>query len=243
MLEAYGPKYFEHPLIWPETVEFRLYQKHIADVASERNTLVILPTALGKTVISVIVAANVLYNYKDFKVLVMAPTRPLVLQHRNSFLRLLKLREKDTVLLTGETSPDYRHLVWEGEARIVFSTPQVVRNDLHEHRLSLENYGLVVFDECHKAVKEYAYTDIAQLYVSQARYPLILGMTASPGSDLDRVLAVCRNLYIEGVEYRSEEDSDVKPYIQPIEVEWKRVNLPKEYLDIGFKSGLCWIEG
>ena len=232
MLGVHGPKHLEHPLIWPSTVEFRLYQKSIADVASERNTLVILPTALGKTVISAMVTANLLCEYRDVKVLVMAPTRPLVLQHRNSFLRLLKLRERDTALLTGETYPEYRKIVWEGEARVVFSTPQVVRNDLLEHRVSLENYGLLVFDECHRAVKEYAYTDIAQFYVSQAKYPRILGMTASPGSDLDRVLEVCRNLYIERVEYRSEEDPDVKPYIQPIEIEWKRVNLPAEYLEI-----------
>ena len=53
MPEAYGPRYLEHPLIWPNTVEYRLYQKRIADVAYEKNTLVILPTALGKTVISV----------------------------------------------------------------------------------------------------------------------------------------------------------------------------------------------
>ncbi len=232
MLEAYGPKNLEHPLIWPKTVELRLYQKKIAEIASEENTLVILPTALGKTVISAIVTANILYKYRNAKVLVMAPTRPLVLQHRTSFLRLLKLREKDTVLLTGETPPKARRILWEGEARIVFSTPQVVRNDLLDHRFSLENYGLVVFDECHRAVKEYAYTDIAQYYVSQAKYPLVLGMTASPGSDLKRVSDVCRNLYIERVEHRGEEDLDVKPYIHPIEIEWKRVNLPKEYLNI-----------
>jgi len=232
MPEAYGLKYFDHPLIWPETVEFRLYQKRIADVASDRNTLVILPTALGKTVISAMVTADLLYNHRDVKVLVMAPTRPLVLQHRSSFLRLLKLRERDTALLTGETHPAYRKMIWEDEARVVFSTPQVVRNDLLERRVSLENYGLLIFDECHRAVKEYAYTDIAQFYVSQAKYPLLMGMTASPGSDLNRVLEVCRNLYIERVEYRSEEDPDVKPYIQPIEIEWKRVNLPREYLEV-----------
>jgi ERCC4-related helicase len=210
----------------------RLYQKSIADVASDNNTLVILPTALGKTVISAMAAADLLLKYRHAKILVMAPTRPLVLQHRNSFLKMLKIREKDTSLLTGATPPEIRKIVWEGEARIAFSTPQVVRNDLLEHRHSLENYGLLVFDECHRAVKEYAYTDIAKLYASQAKYPIILGMTASPGSDLDRVLAVCRNLYIERVEYRSEEDPDVKPYIQPIEIEWKRVNLPAEYLEI-----------
>jgi len=237
MLESSTPKYLEQPLIWPDTIEFRLYQKRIAEVASERNTLVILPTALGKTVISAMVAANTLYNYRDAKVLVMAPTRPLVMQHRNSFLKMLKLKEKDTAILTGKTPSDHRRLFWEGEAKVVFSTPQVVRNDLQDRRLSLENYGLVVFDECHRAVKEYAYTDVARTYVSQARYPLILGMTASPGSDVSRVLDVCRNLYIERVEFRSEEDSDVKPYIQPIEIEWKRVNLPTEYLTIRSRIG------
>ena len=232
MLEGLGTKHLEHPLIWPETVEYRLYQKRIADTASQNNTLVILPTALGKTVISAIVAAEILYNYRDIKVLVMAPTRPLIMQHRNSFLRLLKLREKDTVLLTGNTPPNHRKFIWDSEARVYFSTPQVVRNDLLEHRLTLENYSLLVFDECHRAVKEYAYTDIARLYVSQARYPLLLGMTASPGSDLSRVLEVCRNLHIERVEYRSEEDPDVKPYIHSIDIELKRVNLPEEYNEI-----------
>jgi ERCC4-related helicase len=140
----------------------------------------------------------------------MAPTRPLVMQHRRSFMRLLKLREKDIVLLTGTTAPEYRTAVWEGETRVVFSTPQVVRNDLLAKRLNLEKYALLVFDECHRAVKRYAYTDIAEFYVSQATYPLILGMTASPGSKLDRILNVCRNLYIERVEYRSEGDEDVK---------------------------------
>jgi ERCC4-related helicase len=230
MLEGFSPKYFTHPLIWPNAVEFRLYQKKIADAASKRNTLVILPTALGKTVISAIVAANTLYSYREAKVLVMAPTRPLVMQHRSRFIRMLKLREKDTVLLTGKTPPEYRKAIWEGDARVVFSTPQVVRNDLLEHRLKLEKYGLLVFDECHRAVGKYAYTDIAKFYVSQAEYPLILGMTASPGSDFSRVLEVCRNLYIEGIEYRSEEDPDVKLYIQPIAVEWRRVDLPSEYL-------------
>lgn len=225
-------KHIEHPLLWPNTVEFRLYQKRIADVATEKNTLVILPTALGKTVISAIVAANILYNYRDAKVLVMAPTRPLVMQHRESFLRILKLRDRDTVVLTGKTPADRRRFLWSSEARIFFSTPQVVRNDLLEGTLSLENFALLVFDECHRAVKEYAYTDIARIYVAQARYPLILGMTASPGSDLSRVQEVCRSLYIERVEFRTEDDPDVKPYIHPIEIEWRRVNLPREYLTI-----------
>ena len=223
-------EYLEHPLIRPKTVEFRLYQKLISEAAAERNTLVILPTALGKTVIAVIVAADVLYNYRDSKVLVLAPTRPLVVQHRDSFIRMLRLREKDTHVLTGETPPADRKSLWESRVRLYFSTPQVVRNDLRRRRLSLSNFGLVVFDECHRAVKRYAYTDIARVYVSQASYPLILGMTASPGSELSRVMEVCENLSIEHVEHRTEEDPDVKPYIQSIDMEWMTVELPEVYL-------------
>jgi len=162
----------------------------------------------------------------------MAPTRPLIMQHRSSFTRILKLRGKDTEILTGKTPPGHRGHFWSGTARVVFSTPQVVRNDLMAGGLSLEDNCLLVFDECHRAVKNYAYTDVARFYASQAKYPLMLGMTASPGSNLDRILEVCRNLYIERVEYRTEMDRDVKPYIHPIEVEWKRVNLPDEYLKI-----------
>jgi Fanconi anemia group M protein len=230
MLEA--QKYVEHPLVWPNTVEFRLYQKRIAEVAFEKNTLVVLPTALGKTVISALVAAELLYNYRDSKILVMAPTRPLIMQHRNSFMKLLKLREKDVCLLTGKTPPQYRSSIWAGEARVMFSTPQVVRNDLLGRRLSLADYGLLVFDECHRAVRNYAYTDIAKHYVSQAKYPMMLGMTASPGSQRERVREVCSNLYIETVEYRSEEDPDVKQYVNPIEIEWKTVDLPSEYNEV-----------
>ena len=174
----------------------------------------------------------ILYNYRDMKVLVMAPTRPLIMQHRETFHSILKLREKDTALLTGKTPPSHRRFLWEGEARIFFSTPQLVRNDLIEGRLSLEDYGLLVFDECHRAVKRYAYTDIARFYVSQAKYPLILGMTASPGSSHSRIMEVCKNLYIERLEYRTESDPDVKPYIHPITIEWKRTSLPNEYLRI-----------
>ena len=80
MLQGSAQKCLEHPLIWPETVEFRLYQKRIADTASQNNTLVILPTALGKTVISALVTAEILYDYRDIKVLVIAPTRPQLTQ-------------------------------------------------------------------------------------------------------------------------------------------------------------------
>jgi len=90
-------KYVENPLIWPETVEARLYQQTIAEKVCQKNTMVILPTALGKTAISALAAAHFLYDHWDMKILVMAPTRPLVLQHKDTFSECT--RESDLNML------------------------------------------------------------------------------------------------------------------------------------------------
>jgi Fanconi anemia group M protein len=93
----------------------------------------------------------------------------------------------------------------------------------------LKDFSLLIFDEAHRAVKDYAYTTIARKYVDQSEHPMILAMTASPGSDTKRIQDVCNNLFIEHLEYRTEEDADVKPYVNPIDIDWQWVNLTSEY--------------
>lgn len=232
LAERISTKHIESPLVWPSRVEARLYQQTIAEKACRRNTLVVLPTALGKTVISALAAANFLYSFKQMRVLVMAPTRPLVLQHKDTYMSILKLAEEDAVALTGKTPAAYRKQVWDGKARIIFATPQVVKNDLENCYLTLKGFSLLVFDECHRARKEYAYTDVAKKYVEQSPWPMVLGMTASPGADKKKIGETCQALFIEQIEYRSEEDPDVTPYINPVEVEWKHVDLSSEYREL-----------
>jgi len=232
-LERYiEQRYVKAPLVWSNKVEARLYQQAIAERACKKNTLVVLPTALGKTIISALAAAHFLYNHKQMRVLVMAPTRPLVLQHLETYMSILQLSDEDAVALTGKTPSAYRKQIWDGKARIIFATPQIVKNDLESGILSLKGFSLLVFDECHRARKEYAYTDVAKKYVEEAPWPIILGMTASPGADKKKIAEICEALFIEQIEYRSEEDPDVVPYINPIEVEWKYVDLPSEYRDL-----------
>jgi ERCC4-related helicase len=218
------------PLIYNESIEFRAYQKNIADSAYDKNTLVILPTALGKTVIGMLVSAHALYNYRRKRVLVIAPTRPLVQQHMISFFSVLKLSQDQLTEVTGKTQPLARTAIWNNKAvRLIFATPEVVRNDLLDNRLNLNNFSLLIFDEAHRAVKDYAYTAIARRYIDQSEHPVILAMTASPGSDTKRIQDLCNNLFIEYLEYRTEEDADVKPYVNPIDVNWQWVNLTSEH--------------
>jgi Fanconi anemia group M protein len=231
LIEVSPVPYVEHPLVWDKCLELRSYQKAISQSSCERNTLVILPTSLGKTMVALLVCADMLYKYKDMRVLVMAPTRPLVSQHMMSFLSALKLLEEQTASVTGKTLPEYRSAVWnQRRIRLLFATPEVVKNDLSEGRLSLSDFSLLVFDEAHRAVKDYAYTSIATQYIQQSSNPLLLALTASPGAERKRVQEVCDNLLIENIEYRTEDDPDVKPYVNPIDVKWEWFNLPREYL-------------
>ena len=55
--------------------------------------------------------------------------------------------------------------------------------------LSLNNFGLVIFDEVHRSVGDYAYVKISEKY-QQIPESQILGLTASPGSKLDKIKEV-----------------------------------------------------
>jgi ERCC4-related helicase len=224
-----------NPLIRYERIDTRLYQENIAAKARLRNTLVVLPTALGKTVITALVAAHFLFNQKQTRILMMAPTRPLVLQHHQSFLEILKIPDDEAIVLTGKIANRNRETIWRGKNRLFFATPQVVKNDLIREYIDLRQFSLLVFDECHRATRDYAYTYVAKKYMERAPWPIILGTTASPGAERKRVEEICRALFIEQIEYRSEEDVDVVPYINPVQTEWKFVELPEGYLKIKYE--------
>ncbi|HEY6659001.1 MAG TPA: helicase-related protein [Nitrososphaeraceae archaeon] len=226
-------RFIVHPLIKNNSIESRLYQNIIFNSSKDKNSLIVLPTSLGKTVISALICAEILYNYKQNRILIMAPTRPLVLQHLLSFSSFLKVLDDQKILVTGKISPSTRKMIWDNKIiKLIFATPEVIRNDLNESRLNLKDFGLIVFDEAHRAIKDYAYTLISKKYMEQSPNPLIVAMTASPGSDKNRIQQICNNLYIEHIEYRNEEDADVKPYVNPIELKWEFVELSEKYRQI-----------
>ena len=208
----------------------REYQKRIAEVASSTNTLVVLPTGLGKTIIAIMVAADMLQKYPQSKAMILAPTRPLVLQHLRAFGEELKLPEGSMAALTGTVDPGERELIWM-RSRVIFATPQTVYNDVRHGRVSLQDVVLAVFDEAHRSVKDYTYTKLATAYRETALRPRIMGLTASPGASKEKINEIKRNLYIEAVEARSEESEDVKGYVEKTNIETVRVRVPDEYYE------------
>lgn len=236
-------EYVEHPLIKPETVEARVYQQVIFDSAVRDNTLVVLPTGLGKTQIGVMLAAHRLSNEEDSKILMMAPTRPLVLQHRDTFEKTIDLPDEKFKVLTGKTKPEARKKEWGG-GKLFFSTPQTVERDMISGRVSLYDFSLIVFDEAHRAVGDYPYGFIAERYEATVDDSLILGLTASPGGSVDRIEKVKENLQIDQVEARTEDHPNVEQYIQEVEVERRMLEMPgpvakiKKFLEKQLKEHL-----
>jgi Fanconi anemia group M protein len=220
----------EHPLLKAEKVESRLYQKNIVkSVLSRGNTLIILPTALGKTIVAALLAAHLLESQPNSKVLFIAPTKPLALQHFETLKAVLELPEEKFVLLTGSTKISDRIGLWEN-ASVVSATPQTIENDLKKERIRLDNVSLLVVDESHHTVKSYSYVDVARLYFKQSGKPLIIGLTASPS--IEKIKEVCSNLKIKNIETRTEQDADVAPYVQKKEIERAFVELPDDFQEV-----------
>jgi Fanconi anemia group M protein len=222
-----GVKNSKNKYLREKQIEHREYQLKIAQDCASKNSLVVLPTGLGKTIIGVYVAAKVLELFPPkSKVIVLAPTRPLINQHYDSFRSLMTIPEEQFVVLTGKIPPEKR-VDFFRENQIIFYTPQTLRNDLANRKYTLDGVCLIIFDEAHHASGDYAYTLIADEYVDQNPEGTILGLTASPGSTKEKIKVLCKNLHVplENIYTRTRKDVDVKTYLKPMDIYKIGVNL------------------
>lgn len=218
------PDFVSHPMLKENSIEVRAYQTSIANTATAKNTLAVLPTGLGKTQIAILVAANRLASYPGSKVLIVAPTRPLAEQHLHSFSKTMNLVGEQLLLVTGNVEPAKREKLYKW-ATVICATPQTIENDIVKGRLDLSDVSLLVVDEVHRAVKKYAYPIVAGQYLKKASHPRVLGLTASPGSDEYKIKEICGYLGIEAVEIRNEADKDVEQYVQEQKIGIQKVSL------------------
>ena len=209
----------------------RDYQQTIFETCKEKYCLVVLPTGTGKTLIALMMTIERFKKFPLEKIVILAPTRPLIEQHFESFKKSLPEDWADMQLFTGKTPADKRKKIWQ-TAEFIFSTPQCIANDLDKKLYQLDEVSLLVVDECHRCLKNYAYNRVAQKYKTQSTNRRVLALTASPGSDKKTITQVCENLGIQAVEIRTTESPDVKPYLQELEFEKIEVDFPPEFMEI-----------
>jgi len=218
-------EFIEKKYVQKNSIEKRDYQINLANQAIKENCIVVLPTGLGKTAIALQVIAEYLSRGTG-GVLFLAPTRVLVNQHYEFLKNNLVL--DDVALITGEDTIQKRTKLWNNS--VICATPEIARNDLAREIVSSDQFSLVIFDEVHRTVGDYAYSGIAERFEnSSAR---IVGMTATLPSEKEKATEILTRLRISAVAERTEDSPDVKPYTQDTNTEWVNVELPPELKSI-----------
>lgn len=212
-------------------IQPRDYQKAILETAKDKNTLVVLPTGVGKTLIALMLSIERLKKHPTTKVLFLAPTRPLVEQHFEYFKKHLPELFADLQLFTGHIESEKRKKIWQ-TAEIIFSTPQCIANDLKKYLYNLNDVSLLIIDEAHRCLKNYDYTKVVSSYKGNAKNQRILGLTASPGSDSEKVIQISKHLSLDEIEVRTRDSEDVKPYMQEREFTKIEIDFPPELMEI-----------
>ncbi|XP_034896899.1 DEAD-box ATP-dependent RNA helicase FANCM isoform X1 [Populus alba] len=223
--------------IYPVNVPLRDYQLAITKTALFTNTLVALPTGLGKT----LTAAVVMYNYFRWfpddlmeryglgkkcsgKIVFAAPSRPLVMQQIEAWHNIVGTPQEWTIDMTGQVCPTKRACFWKTK-RVFFVTPQVLEKDIQSGTCLAKHLVCLVMDEAHRASGNYSYCVAIREVLAIPVQLRISALTATPGSKQPAVQHIIDNLQISALEYRSESDPDVIPYVDDRKIELIEVAL------------------
>jgi Fanconi anemia group M protein len=224
-------EFVSHPYLKSNSVEAREYQTTLTETTLTESSIVALPTGTGKTIVALLASLQRLREHGG-TVLFLAPTKPLVEQQAAFYREVMDIPDHEIKVFTGDVRPDDRASQWEGATSVVVATPQVIQNDLVAGRINLESVSHLTFDECHRATGEYAYGYIAEKYWKDAADPLVLGLSASPGSKRESILNVATNLGVTNIEALAEDHPLLAPYTFETTIEPTFVPLDEEILEM-----------
>ncbi|KAF9305061.1 hypothetical protein BGZ74_011557 [Mortierella antarctica] len=221
-------KTWQYPINYPK----RDYQFNIIRHALFTNTLVSLPTGLGKTFIAAVVMLNYFRWFPKSKIIFMAPTKPLVNQQIEACFNICGIPQDVTAEMTGTTQAEARRAQWR-EKRLFFCTPHIVKNDISSGICPAEDIVCLVIDEAHKASGNYAFATVIR-----ALHPLntsvrVLALSATPGSELNKVQQLVQTLKVARIEARTEDSFDLNKYMFRREVKEVTVPCGPEIAQIG----------
>ena len=147
--------------IYPKSEKYaeREYQLAISRSCLLENTLVSLPTGLGKTLIAAVVMYNFYRWFPTGKIVFLAPTRPLVRQQIEACYNIMGIPEVHTAEISGTVKN--RERLWRMR-RVFFCTPQAFERDIENGLCDIGMVVCLVLDEAHKTTKKYAYNNVVQ---------------------------------------------------------------------------------
>ncbi|KAG2188360.1 hypothetical protein INT44_001113, partial [Umbelopsis vinacea] len=197
--------------VYPINYPIRNYQFNIVQRALFNNTLVAMPTGLGKTFIAAVVMYNYFRWFPTAKIVFMAPTKPLVNQQIEACFKICGVPQDQTAELTGAMPAAKRKTLWNSK-RLFFITPQILQNDLNENIFPVEKLACLVVDEAHKATGGYAYAVAVRKIKNRHKDFRVLALTATPGTSLQAVQKIVDNLLISNIQIRTEDSLDIQEF-------------------------------
>ncbi|KAL3566321.1 hypothetical protein D5086_031736 [Populus alba] len=164
----------------------RGYQSKVFEVAVKRNTIAVLETGAGKTMIAVMlikqIGQAVFYSGVKRLILFLAPTVHLVNQQYEVIKSQTNFRVGEYYGAKG--IDEWSLKSWEKEIDehdVLVMTPQILLDALRKAFLNLKMVSLLILDECHRSTGNHPYKKIMKdFYHKMENKPKVFGMTASP---------------------------------------------------------------
>lgn len=214
---------------YPANLSKRDYQFEMSVAASKENSLIVIPTGLGKTFI----AAVLIYNYYRWfptgKIIFLAHTIPLVMQQYQSISDILQLDSNSFKILTKKTPILEREQIWK-DGKIFFATPQIVNNDISNNRCPASQVVLIILDEAHHAIGNNAYCQVVSSVASYTRFFRCVGLTATPSSDLEVIQEIVYGTLTKNIEFRDE--FIYRSYVKNRKIIYEIVEEPPAHVEI-----------
>lgn len=129
-----------------------IQQQTIPSILLGRDVIGIANTGTGKTAAFLIPLINKVYNDKDERVLIIAPTRELAVQIYDEFTSFAKGLGVFGALLIGGVSMNGQKGQLRQNPHVVIGTPGRIKDLTQERSLSLGMYNNVVLDEADRMV-------------------------------------------------------------------------------------------
>ncbi|NXF88277.1 IFIH1 protein, partial [Eubucco bourcierii] len=242
----------------------RDYQMEVAKPAlNGENIIICLPTGSGKTRVAVYITKDHLDKKKRAlepgKVIVLVNKVALVEQHLQTEFNPFLKRWYRVIGLSGDTQLKISFPEVVRRHDVIISTAQILENSLRNASeddeessllfLLIQDFSLIIIDECHHTQKEGVYNNIMRRYLKEKMknkklakenkplipQPQILGLTASPGvggatspsKAEEHILKICANLDAHRImtveEHASQLQNQVKePYKKTVIADDKR---------------------
>ena len=169
--------------------------------------------------------------YPQGKIIFVAPTKPLVAQQIEACYSIMGIPLDITSEMTGEMAGPTRRKEWLAK-RVFYLTPQTLSNDITRGTCPVSSVKCLVLDEAHKATGHHSYVEVVQQLSSHGAVLRILALSATPGTKIQSVQEVIRNLHISRIELRDEDSPDIAPYSHQRNVEKVVVPLGGEIAQI-----------